>query len=84
MSREKKWGPYETSRAILAINEAARDFADLNAVVEWAKGPRRRGVSALALARLESGRDAMGRRVLKMIEACPASMFRRPAARGDK
>lgn len=79
----KKWGPYEASRAILAITEASREFADLNAIVEWAKGPRRRRVSPVALARLESGRDAMGRRVLKLIEACPASMFRRAAARGD-
>lgn len=82
MSAAKKWGTYEVSSAIMAITEATRDFADLNALVEWAKGPRRRKVSALALARLESGRDAMGRRVLKMIEACPPSMFRRRAAKG--
>lgn len=77
-----KLNAYERSRMVLAFNEAAKDFADVNALVEWAKGPRRRKVSAVALARLESVRDAYGRRCLKIIEAMPAEMFRRPKAKG--
>lgn len=74
-------GLYERSRMFLALDESAKDFADVNALVEWAKGPRRRKVSPVALARLESVRDAYGRRCLKIVEAMPSQMFRRPAAR---
>ncbi len=79
--RVHKWGSYEQTVAVQAVIEAAETFGDFNQVVEWAKAPGRRGVSAVGLARLESARDALGRRVLKLVNAMPPECFSRKAAK---